>query len=83
MSREVGLRVTPDFLAALWKAIRDFEPDYLFCPPLPGDPLAGVHTDHLTVAQAVREVAYLINVPHALRRNIRPTKRVPHPARRR
>ena len=65
VSREVGLRVTPDFLAALWKAIRDFEPDYLFCPPLPGDPLAGVHTDHLTVAQAVREVAYLINVPHA------------------
>jgi LmbE family N-acetylglucosaminyl deacetylase len=65
VSREVGLRVTPDFLAALWKAIREFEPDYLFCPPLPADPLAGVHPDHLTVAQAVREVGYLINVPHA------------------
>ena len=65
VAREIGLRVTPDFLAALWQAIREFEPDYLFCPPLPGDPLAGVHTDHLTVAQAVREVAYLINVPHA------------------
>ena len=57
--------MTTDLLAALWKAIRDFEPDYLFCPPLPSDPLAGVHVDHLAVAQAVREVAYMINVPHA------------------
>lgn len=65
VSREACLRVTPDFLAALWKAIRDFQPDYLFCPPLPADPLAGVHVDHLVVAQAVREVAYMINVPHA------------------
>jgi LmbE family N-acetylglucosaminyl deacetylase len=63
--REACLRVTTDLLAALWKAIRDFEPDYLFCPPLPADPLAGVHVDHLAVAQAVREVAYMINVPHA------------------
>ncbi|HOB98751.1 MAG TPA: PIG-L family deacetylase [Verrucomicrobiota bacterium] len=65
VSREACLRVTPEFLAALWKAIRDFEPDYLLCPPLPADPLAGVHVDHLAVAQAVREVAYMINVPHA------------------
>jgi len=63
--REACLRVTPEFLAALWKTIRDFEPDYLFCPPLPADPLAGVHVDHVAVAQAVREVAYMINVPHA------------------
>src|SRR6266511_3333155 len=28
--REACLQVTPDLLAALWKAIRDFEPDYLF-----------------------------------------------------
>jgi LmbE family N-acetylglucosaminyl deacetylase len=63
--REACLQVTPDLLAALWKAIRDFEPDYLFCPPLPGDPLAGVHNDHLTIAEAVRRVAYMINVPHA------------------
>ena len=27
VSREACLRVTPEFLAALWKAIRDFEPD--------------------------------------------------------
>ncbi|HRZ35859.1 MAG TPA: PIG-L family deacetylase [Candidatus Paceibacterota bacterium] len=65
VSREACLRVTLEFLAALWKAIRDFEPDYLLCPPLPADPLAGVHVDHLAVAQAVREVAYMINVPHA------------------
>lgn len=54
-----------ELLAALWKYIRDFEPDYLFCPPLPADPLAGVHPDHITVAEAVRRVAYMINVPHA------------------
>lgn len=56
--------VTPELLAALWKTIRDFEPDYLFCPPLPADPRSGVHPDHITVAEAVRRVAYLINVPH-------------------
>lgn len=59
--------VTSDrlFLGALWKVIRDFEPDYLFCPPVPVDPLAGVHPDHLAVAEGVRRVAYMINVPHA------------------
>ena len=36
--REACLLVTRDLLAALWKAIRDFEPDYLFCPPVPSDP---------------------------------------------
>ncbi len=61
---EGGLLTRP-VLASLWKAIRAFEPDYLFCPPLPTDPLMGVHTDHLTIAEAVRRVAYLINVPHA------------------
>ncbi len=57
--------LTTDLLAALWHSIRAFEPDYLFCPPLPADPLAGVHPDHITVAEAVRRVAYMINVPHA------------------
>ncbi|MEW6157255.1 MAG: PIG-L family deacetylase [Verrucomicrobiota bacterium] len=63
--REACLQVTVDLLAALWKAIRDFEPDYLFCPPVPADPLAGIHVDHVAVAEAVRKVAYMINVPHA------------------
>ncbi|MHB8521327.1 MAG: PIG-L deacetylase family protein [Limisphaerales bacterium] len=63
--REACLQVTSALLAALWKSIRDFEPDYLFCPPLPADPLAGIHVDHIAVAQAVRQVAYMINVPHA------------------
>lgn len=63
--REGCLETDPPLLAALWKAIRDFEPDYLFCPPLPSDPLAGLHPDHLVVAEAVRRVAYLLNVPHA------------------
>jgi LmbE family N-acetylglucosaminyl deacetylase len=57
--------LTTDLLAALWWAIREFEPDYLLCPPLPRDNLAGVHPDHITVAEAVRRVAYMINVPHA------------------
>ena len=57
--------VTPPLLAALWKAIRDFEPDYLFCPPLAADALAGIPPDHETVAEAVRRIAYMINVPHA------------------
>ena len=63
--REACLQLSVDFLAAVWKAIRDFEPDYLFCPPLAADPLAGIHNDHVTVAEAVRRVAYMINVPHA------------------
>ena len=63
--REACLQVTPDLLAALWKAVRDYEPDYLFCPPLGSDPLAGIHNDHETIAEAVRRVAYMINVPHA------------------
>ncbi len=63
--REAGLQASTPLLAALWHAIRRFEPDYLFCPPLPADPLAGIHVDHLAVAEAVRRVAYLVNVPHA------------------
>jgi LmbE family N-acetylglucosaminyl deacetylase len=63
--REACLQVTPALLAALWKAIRDFQPDYLFCPPLAADPLAGIHVDHVAVASAIRQVAYMINVPHA------------------
>ena len=63
--REAGFGATTEVLAALWKTIRDFEPDYLFCPPIPRDPLVGVHVDHIAVAEAVRKVAYLINVPHA------------------
>lgn len=63
--REACLQISVPLLAALWKAIRDFEPDYLFCPPLPADPLVGIHNDHVTVAEAIRRVAYMINVPHA------------------
>ncbi len=57
--------LTTDLLASLWKSIREFEPDYILCPPLPTDPQAGIHPDHVTVAEAVRRVAYMINVPHA------------------
>jgi LmbE family N-acetylglucosaminyl deacetylase len=63
--REACLQITPALTAALWKSIRAFEPDYLFCPPVPNDPLAGIHVDHVAVAEAIRKTAYMINVPHA------------------
>jgi LmbE family N-acetylglucosaminyl deacetylase len=63
--RDSCLQLNLPLMAALWKAIREFEPDYLFCPPLPADVLSGIHNDHVTVAEAVRRVAYGINVPHA------------------
>ncbi len=63
--RDAGLVIGVPLLAALWQAIRRCRPDYLIAPPVISDPLAGIHIDHLAVAEAVRKVAYLINVPHA------------------
>jgi LmbE family N-acetylglucosaminyl deacetylase len=63
--REACLQVSIPLLAALWKEIRDFQPNYIFAPAYPSDPLAGVHVDHVAVSEAVRKVAYMINVPHA------------------
>jgi LmbE family N-acetylglucosaminyl deacetylase len=63
--RDGCLLVTTPLLAALWKEIREFQPDYIFAPPFPSDPLAGIHVDHVSVSEAVRKVAYMINVPHA------------------
>jgi LmbE family N-acetylglucosaminyl deacetylase len=63
--RDSCLIVDVPLLASLWHAIRRFQPDYLIAPPVISDPLAGIHIDHLAVAEAVRKVAYLINVPHA------------------
>ena len=65
MFREACTLPDARLLSALWKEIREFEPDYIFCPPIPANPCIGVHPDHLTVAEAVRRVAYMINVPHA------------------
>jgi LmbE family N-acetylglucosaminyl deacetylase len=63
--REACLQLSIPLLAALWKTIREFEPDYIFCPPLAAESLAGIHVDHVAIAEAVRKVAYMINVPHA------------------
>jgi LmbE family N-acetylglucosaminyl deacetylase len=63
--REACLQITPALMAGLWKSVRAFKPDYLFCPPVPNDPLAGIHVDHVAVAEAVRKTAYMFNVPHA------------------
>jgi LmbE family N-acetylglucosaminyl deacetylase len=65
MPREACLTINTEILAAVWKAIRDFRPDYLICPPVPSDPLVGIHIDHAAVGEIVRKVAYMINVPHA------------------
>ncbi len=65
MPREGCIEVGRLLLAALWKSLRAFQPDYLFCPPLPCDNLVGIHVDHVAVAEAIRKIAYLVNVPHA------------------
>ena len=52
-------------LGGLWNAVRDFEPDLIFCPPVITDPLAGIHIDHYNTAWAVRMIAYQLTVPHA------------------
>ena len=49
----------------LWNAIRRYEPDVVFCPPVASDPLAGIHIDHENTARAIRMVAYQLIVPNA------------------
>lgn len=73
---EGQMMAEPRLMAALWNSIRGFEPDYLFCPPIPVDVSAGVHVDHLVIAESVRRVAYLINVPQAYT-NFYPEQRAP------
>ena len=65
-SHAVG-QVFPDrnTLGGLWNAIRDFQPDFIVCPPVITDPRAGIHIDHYNTAWAVRFVAYQLTVPHA------------------
>lgn len=59
------MTLDPDALGGLWNAIRGFQADVVFCPPVVTDPLAGVHIDHIRTAWAVRLVAYQIVVPNA------------------
>lgn len=54
-----------NLLGGLWNTIRAFEPDYIFCPPVISDPLAGIHIDHYNTACAVRMIAYQLGVPNA------------------
>lgn len=57
--------IDQNFLGGLWNGVRAFEPDFIFCPPVISDPLAGIHIDHYNTAMAVRMVAYQLTVPHA------------------
>src|SRR5687768_2511273 len=59
MPREACLQLSPALMAGLWKSVRAFQPNYLFCPPVPNDPLAGMHVDHVAVAELVRKTAYM------------------------
>ncbi len=54
---------------AVWKLVRDFRPDVLFCPPKPADPRAGCHNDHVNTATIVWSIAYQVSVPHAFPQN--------------
>lgn len=57
--------INRDLLGGLWNAIRRFQADVVFCPPIVTDPLAGIHIDHEQTAIAVRYVGYQLAVPHA------------------
>jgi LmbE family N-acetylglucosaminyl deacetylase len=59
------LYIDRNTMGGLWNNIRDFEPDFIFCPPVTSDPLAGIHIDHYNTAWAVRLLAYQLTVPHA------------------
>ena len=50
---------------AVWKLIREFQPDVVFCPPRTDEPRAGCHNDHVRTGEIVWSVAYQIQVPHA------------------
>ena len=52
-------------LGGLWNVVREFQPHYIFCPPVIENPLAGIHIDHYNTACAVRMIAYQLTVPHA------------------
>ena len=52
-------------LGGLWNVVRNFEPDFIFCPPVPADPLRGVHIDHYNTACTVRLTAYQYKVSYA------------------
>lgn len=72
--------IDSNFLGGLWNAVRDFEPDYIFCPPVIADPLAGIHIDHYNTAWGVRMIAYQLTVPHAYpTMNGKPKMRVAYP----
>ncbi len=62
---DAQLFIDRNTLGGLWNEIREFGPDYIFCPPATSDPLAGIHIDHYNTAWAVRMTAYQLTVPHA------------------
>jgi len=57
--------VSRNLIGGIWNAIRSFGADYVFCPPVVSDPLAGIHVDHEETARAVRLVGYQLGVPQA------------------
>lgn len=64
--KDGDLEVNRATKGAVWAAIRDFQPDLLFSPPVNNihDPF-GMHNDHTNVGEIVKRVAYLISAPLA------------------
>ena len=64
--KDARLEVNWKTRGAVWKAIRDFQPDVIITLPIndPAD-LYGMHNDHTNVGEIVRRTAYLIPAPLA------------------
>lgn len=72
-------QIEPDIRTrgAIWRLIRDYRPDVIFCPPRPADWRAGCHSDHVVTAELVWSVAYQLSVPHAFPQNGMGRERTP------
>ena len=64
--KDARLEVNWKTRGAVWKAIRDFQPDLIITLPVndPTDPY-GMHNDHANVGEIVKRTAYLIPAPLA------------------
>ena len=64
--KDARLEVNWKTRGAVWKAIRDFQPDLIVTLPVndPTDPY-GMHNDHTNVGEIVKRTAYLIPAPLA------------------
>jgi LmbE family N-acetylglucosaminyl deacetylase len=64
--KDARLEINWKTRGAVWKAVRDFQPDLVITLPVndPTDPY-GMHNDHTNVGEIVKNTAYLIPAPLA------------------